>query len=268
MDTGEFKKALVGKVDKVELEAVINMKSNKHDTDIAMKGIDILHKQVTHLVVLVVELVKLVMNQLSLISDSEKTKHHKSLMYLLQQGVNVCRWVSEFDPQNVNLVDLVLPSDLEQLNEYSHILIKEFPKLDTVAELALRKFKARGGAGGGASGQVPLTAETASTVAPRASSPGKGSAERQEKELLPSQQLDKYIATTLNSQRKLKGQRVLGKAGRGQQVPSTARGNVAVASGSMSFNNGNVILGLQMPPSQTMYNNAFNNLRGINMNSR
>ena len=152
MDTGEFKKALVGKVDKVELEAVINMKSNKHDTDIAMKGIDILHKQVTHLVVLVVELVKLVMNQLSLISDSEKTRHHKSLMYLLQQGVNVCRWVSEFDPQNVNLVDLVLPSDLEQLNEYSHILVKEFPKLDTVAELALRKFKARGGAGGGASG--------------------------------------------------------------------------------------------------------------------
>ena len=62
MDTGEFKKALVGKVDKVELEAVINMKSNKHDTDVAMKGIDILHKQVTHLVVLVVELVKLVMN--------------------------------------------------------------------------------------------------------------------------------------------------------------------------------------------------------------
>ena len=61
-----------------------------------------------------------------------------------------------------------------------------------------------------------MTAETtASTVAARASSPGKGSAERQEKELLPSQQLDKYIATTLNSQRKLKGQRVLGKAGRG-----------------------------------------------------
>lgn len=41
-----------------------------------------------------------------------------------------------------------------------------------------------------------------------------------------------------------------------------------MTSGSMSFNNGNVILGLQMPPSQTMYNNAFNNLRGIKMNSR
>jgi hypothetical protein len=57
-----LKRALVGKVDKVELEAVANLKSNKRDTDVALKGIDILHKQVTHLVVLVVELVKLVMN--------------------------------------------------------------------------------------------------------------------------------------------------------------------------------------------------------------
>ncbi len=46
----------------MELEAVANLKSNKRDTDVALKGIDILHKQVTHLVVLVVELVKLVMN--------------------------------------------------------------------------------------------------------------------------------------------------------------------------------------------------------------
>lgn len=38
------------------------MKSNKLDTDIAMKGIDILHKQVTHVVVLVIELIKLTMN--------------------------------------------------------------------------------------------------------------------------------------------------------------------------------------------------------------
>ena len=34
----------MSKVDKVDLEAVIDMKSNKMDTDIAMKGLDIVHK--------------------------------------------------------------------------------------------------------------------------------------------------------------------------------------------------------------------------------
>ena len=52
----------------------------------------------------------------------------------------------------------MLPNDLKQLNHHSKTLVREFPKLDQVAELALRKFRARGGAGGGASGQVPLTA--------------------------------------------------------------------------------------------------------------
>lgn len=73
----------MSKVDQVDLEAVINMKSNKADTDVAMKGLDIVHKQVTHMIVLVVELIKSCMNSLSVHNDSDKTKHHKNLMYIL-----------------------------------------------------------------------------------------------------------------------------------------------------------------------------------------
>ncbi len=75
---------LMSKVDKAELEAVIDMKSNKSDTDLAMKGIDILHKQVSHLIVLLVEGVKSLINTLAIQNDSDKTKHHKNMLYLLQ----------------------------------------------------------------------------------------------------------------------------------------------------------------------------------------
>jgi hypothetical protein len=153
MDSNELRNMLLSKVDKAELEAVIDMKSNKKDTDLAMKGLDILHKQVTHMIVLVIEMIKSGMTQMSITCDSEKSRHHKNQMYLLQQAVSVCRWVNEFDPQNVNIVDLYLPTDLKQLNDHSRTLVKEFPKLDTVAELALRKFKVRG---------APATAENAS----------------------------------------------------------------------------------------------------------
>lgn len=113
MDSNELRKILLTKVDKSELEAVIDMKSNKTDTDLVMKCLDIIHKQITHMIVLDIEMIKLNMNQMSLISDSEKTKHHKSLMYILQQAVNVCRWVNDFDPQNVNMEDLLLPNELK-----------------------------------------------------------------------------------------------------------------------------------------------------------
>jgi len=93
-----MKKLMMSKVDRVDLDAVIDLKSNKSDTDLAMKGIDIMHKQVTHMIVLLVELIKSVMNTLSIHNDSDKTKNHKNLLYILQQAVNVCRWINEFDP--------------------------------------------------------------------------------------------------------------------------------------------------------------------------
>jgi len=105
----DLKKILMQKVDKQEVEAMIDLKSNKTDTDMAMKALDIVHKQITHMIVLVIEMVKGQMNALSIVNDSDKTKHHKNLMFLLSQAVNVCRWVNEFDPQNVNSEDLYLP---------------------------------------------------------------------------------------------------------------------------------------------------------------
>lgn len=96
MDQNELRKMMAVKVG--DLGAIIELKSNKTDTDLIMKCVDIMHKQITHVIVLVVELIKLDMVQMSLQTDSDKSKHQKNLMYILQQGINVCRWLNEFDP--------------------------------------------------------------------------------------------------------------------------------------------------------------------------
>jgi hypothetical protein len=93
------------------------------------------------MIVLMIEIVKGSMNALSIANDSEKTKHHKNLMFLLSQAVNVCRWINEFDPQNVNSEDLYLPQDLKTLNDHSKQLVQNFPKVDQVAEHTFRKFR-------------------------------------------------------------------------------------------------------------------------------
>lgn len=58
MLSADLKSLLSQKADKKDIETVLQLKSNKVDVEQAMKGVDILHKQVTHLVVLMIELTK------------------------------------------------------------------------------------------------------------------------------------------------------------------------------------------------------------------
>lgn len=44
IDNNELRSLLLQKVDKIDLEKVIEIKSNKFDMEQAMKGIDVLHK--------------------------------------------------------------------------------------------------------------------------------------------------------------------------------------------------------------------------------
>ena len=94
------------KADKWEVEAMAEAKSNKADTELLMRDVDIMHKQMTHVAVLLIEIFKLL-------------EEKKAAKYLLEQAVTVCRWVHEFDPQHLNNQDLTLPQALKDMEEYS-----------------------------------------------------------------------------------------------------------------------------------------------------
>ena len=49
---------LTQKADKIDLKNLHDIKSNKVDTEQNMRSIDILHKQITHIIVLLIELLK------------------------------------------------------------------------------------------------------------------------------------------------------------------------------------------------------------------
>jgi hypothetical protein len=59
-----------------------------------MKALDIMHKQTTHITVLIIEIIKGLINQKA---ESEVTKAQKR-NYLLTQAVKVCQWINKFDP--------------------------------------------------------------------------------------------------------------------------------------------------------------------------
>eukprot|EP00347_Sterkiella_histriomuscorum_P007561 403348445 len=188
LDNNELRKILIQKVDKQELDKVMQVKSNKLDVEQALKSIDILHKQICHQIVLFIELLKLLMNPSNSPQENQKTKEQKK-MFVLSQAINVCKWINQFDPENINNEDLILPPELKQLQEHGKHLVMEFPKMDQVADLALRKYKLR-------DNTLQKIESVSQMQSPVANSPLKI-----DRDLLPSQQLEKYITMSLSTSR-------------------------------------------------------------------
>ena len=58
VNTVELKQLIANKADKSDLHTLENQKSNKTDTEQSMKCADIMHKQITHIIVLFIEIIK------------------------------------------------------------------------------------------------------------------------------------------------------------------------------------------------------------------
>ena len=100
-----------------------DIKSNKKDLEDCMRCIDIMHKQIQHIIVILVEFIK---TSLSNAKESQVSVQGKR-MYVLQQAMKIISWIGEFDPQNVNSQNLHLPSDLKQINDHTRNLMRDFP---------------------------------------------------------------------------------------------------------------------------------------------
>ena len=44
-------------------------------------------------------------------------------------------WINDFNPQNVNYKDLSLPQNLRNLDEYSRVAAKDYPKNNRITEI-------------------------------------------------------------------------------------------------------------------------------------
>lgn len=69
-------------------------KTNKTDSENQMKAIDILHRQIQHLIILLIEVVK------TLVNDQAETFQEKQnkRVFILDQCSLVRNWISNFQP--------------------------------------------------------------------------------------------------------------------------------------------------------------------------
>jgi len=103
------------KANKADLDIFSNQKSNKIDTATALNGIEILHRQIKQVIIIVIQIWKLLKAEQSL-KGYEKNPMFSKYSYLIKQSENVCHWVDRFDPTDVNTEYMELPSELQQFD--------------------------------------------------------------------------------------------------------------------------------------------------------
>lgn len=109
-------KLLDSKANRSEVINWLDLKTNIKDTNSNMKATDVLHKQLMHLSVLVVEILRSEADKYMKQSQSVHSQKNKSMM-MLHLGLSVNKWINKFNPENINACSLVLPKELWTFTE-------------------------------------------------------------------------------------------------------------------------------------------------------
>jgi hypothetical protein len=119
----EFVKVLNSKASHEQFVNLAENKANKIDFELQMQAVDIIHKQIVQMAVLIVEYIKHGIE----VKKESKVEKQQRLKFLLSQASSLVHWIVQFDPQNVNAKDLYLPPDLQDLYNYSEKIIRKLP---------------------------------------------------------------------------------------------------------------------------------------------
>ncbi len=94
----EVKGIVAVKADKDQVEKIVDEKANKVDTEMCLRWVDLLHKMVNKVVLLLTTKLKTDIDQG--VDTANNVKNKK--VQLLQQGIIITKWIESFDSQNIN----------------------------------------------------------------------------------------------------------------------------------------------------------------------
>lgn len=113
-DSSELRSMIELKADRIEMNELLDAKGNKVDMVNNMKAVDIIHKQVRHLIILLMENFRVQVET----ENSNKQTRLNRMNIVLQQSLLLAKWITKFNPENINSYDLTLPKDLKDFQEF------------------------------------------------------------------------------------------------------------------------------------------------------
>ena len=92
------KSVVSGKADKEVIDNLVTEKANKVDTEMCLRWVDLLHKMVNKVVLLITTKLKV---DCDVGIETQNNRTDKKVQ-LLQQGLIISKWIESFDSQNIN----------------------------------------------------------------------------------------------------------------------------------------------------------------------
>ena len=93
------KKVVSDKADRSVMDNVVMEKANKVDTEMCLRWVDLLHKMVNKVVLLLTTKLKV---DLDMGNETNANVRQNKKVQLLQQGLIISKWIESFDSQNIN----------------------------------------------------------------------------------------------------------------------------------------------------------------------
>ena len=94
----QMKGVVAVKADQTAIDQIVSEKANKVDTEMCLRWVDLLHKMVNKVVLLLTTKLKV---DIDLVKETANSQQNTKVQ-LLQQGLIISKWIESFDSQNVN----------------------------------------------------------------------------------------------------------------------------------------------------------------------
>ncbi|CAI2358875.1 unnamed protein product [Moneuplotes crassus] len=126
VDYGTFNSALDTKVEKSDLDKLLEGKSDINQMDTNTIALQVLHKQLKNIGILVFEILR---KEFMKFEESKKIKNcaKREAKEILEQASNITKWINCFNPQNVNKEDFIIPNETKDIQFINFIDFK--PKM-------------------------------------------------------------------------------------------------------------------------------------------
>ena len=119
--TDQMKEVVSTKAEKDEMEHLIGAKANKVDTEMCLRWVDLLHKMVNQVMLLLTLKCKSDLEPVG--GESANVKQNRKVQ-LLHQSLLISKWIESFDSQNIN--DFYFQTNTEKTPQMIHHMQLQF----------------------------------------------------------------------------------------------------------------------------------------------
>lgn len=103
----------------------LGMKSDKVDSNLNKRISDILHKQIRHLTIIMIELLKSNLDKNMIKVPDQEYINEKKSKILFRQGLSIAKWINKFCPEDIKDEVYDMPNNLQEFDKFVNSSLDE-----------------------------------------------------------------------------------------------------------------------------------------------